>query len=388
MSAVLSRREFLAVTTTALGGLLASLSLPRVAQGASAGAQLGVFVRIEPDGRIAIGARGCEIGQGVRTSLPMLIAEELDVAWSQVTVEQLPYGLVPSDQPPGIAAKYGPQGAGGSTSIPEAWIPLRQAGAGVRWMLVQAAAQEWSADAAALRTAEGRVVHPDGRALSYGSLAARAAALTPPKEDLPLKDPKQFRIIGQPARVADARAIVTGAAAYGLDARLPNALVAVIARCPWFDGDIASLDDAAARRIPGVRNVVRIAGPKAGAAIDRNLAAGVAVVADDLWTALKARDALVVKWTRGPWANDSTPALKARAKAALDAGDRAEGLAVARTDGDIAVARAGAAKVSRHAIRSRCSRTRHSSPRTRSSTCVRTARFSSLHCRARAVRRG
>jgi isoquinoline 1-oxidoreductase subunit beta len=346
VSAVLSRREFLAVTTTAMGGLLASLTLPQVARAAApGGAQLGVFVRIEPDGRVAIGARGCEIGQGVRTSLPMLIAEELDVAWSQVTVEQLAYGLVPSDQPPGIAPKYGPQGAGGSTSIPDGWTPLRQAGAGVRWMLVQAAAQEWGVDAASLRTSEGRVLHPDGRSLSYGSLAARAATLAPPKEDLPLKDPKQFRIIGRPARVADARAIVTGAAPYGLDSRMPKALVAVIARCPWFDGDVASVDDAAARRIAGVRNVVRIPAPQPDAVLDRNLAAGVAVVADDLWTALKARDALVVQWKRGPWATDSSEALTRRAHAAVDAGERATGLAVARSDGDFAAARAGAARI-------------------------------------------
>jgi isoquinoline 1-oxidoreductase subunit beta len=347
VNAVLSRREFLAVSTTALGGLMATIAIPGRAQVASGTAvvQLGAFVRIDPDGRVVIGARGCEIGQGVRTSLPMLIAEELDVAWSQVVTEQLPYGLVPSDQPPGVAAKYGPQGAGGSTSIPEAWTPLRQAGAAVRWMLVQAAAQEWNADAATLRTDAGRVLHPDGRALTYGELGRRASTLTPPQQDLPLKDSRQFRIIGRSTGVADARAIVTGRAGYGLDGHLPKALTAVIARCPWFDGEVESVDDAAARRIPGVRAIVRIPGPKPGAAIDRNLAAGVAVIASDLWTALRARDALIVKWKPGPWAGDSTEALARRAHAAVDAGERAEGLAVARTDGDFAAARASAAKV-------------------------------------------
>jgi isoquinoline 1-oxidoreductase subunit beta len=349
VNAVLSRREFLAVTTTAAGGLMASLTLPAGGETPrlSAIAQLGVFVRIDPDpkGRVVIGARGCEIGQGVRTSLPMLIAEELDVAWSQVTVEQLPYGLLPSDQPPGVTAKYGPQGAGGSTSIPEAWTPLRQAGAAVRWMLIQAAAKRWSADAASLRTDQGRVLHPDGRALTYGELAYQAATLTPPKQDLPLKDPKEFRIIGRATGVADARAIVTGRAAYGLDGSWARALTAVIARCPWFDGDIESVDDTATRRIPGVRAVVRIPAPKRDAAIDRNLAAGVAVVADDFWTALKGRDALVVKWRPGPWAADSTEALAKRAHALVDAGDRAQGLAVARSDGDLASARSAAAKV-------------------------------------------
>ncbi|HSC06244.1 MAG TPA: molybdopterin cofactor-binding domain-containing protein, partial [Steroidobacteraceae bacterium] len=118
MSAVLSRRTFLQVSSTALGGLLVGAHWPALAAQRAAGpVELGAFVRVEPDGRIVIGARGCEIGQGVKTSLPMLIAEELDVAWSQVEVEQLPYGIVASPEPPGLASKYGPQGAGGSTSI-------------------------------------------------------------------------------------------------------------------------------------------------------------------------------------------------------------------------------------------------------------------------------
>jgi isoquinoline 1-oxidoreductase subunit beta len=348
VSTVLSRREFLAVTTTALGGMLASLRVPAAQQGPNlpaAPVELGVFVRIEPDGAIVIGARGCEIGQGVRTSLPMLIAEELDVPWSRVTVEQLPYGLIASDKPPGVAAKYGPQGAGGSTSIPDAWTSLRQAGARVRWMLVQAAAQQWSAAAGSLRTSEARVLHPDGRALTYAELAPRAAALPPPTGDVPLKDPKEFRVIGRPTRVADGRAIVTGTAEYGIDGYLPNALTAVIARCPYFDGDIASLDDAAARRVPGVRNVVRIAGPKAEGLLDRNLAAGVAVLADDLWSAMKGRDALAIKWTPGRWAGDSTAALARRANAALHTTEGAAKVSIARSDGDFAAARAAAAQV-------------------------------------------
>lgn len=350
MNAALSRREFLQISTTTLGGFLATLGVPGIAHAQAAhagrvgGAELGAFVRIEPDGRIVIGARGCEIGQGVRTSLPMLIAEELDVSWSRVTVEQLPYGLIASDKPPGIASKYGPQGAGGSTSIPDAWEPLRQAGARVRWMLVQAAAQEWKADAATLSTGDARVLHPDGRALSYAQLAARAAKVVPPSEELPLKSAKRFQVIGRPVQVADGRDIVTGVAAYGLDAYLPNALTAVIARCPYFDGAVASVDDAAARRIPGVRNVIVLTAPKPDAALDRNLAAGVAVVADDLWSALKGRDALVIQWTRGPWAKDSTGALERRAHAALDVPLPADSPGIARRDGDFAAARASAAR--------------------------------------------
>jgi isoquinoline 1-oxidoreductase beta subunit len=353
MSVALSRRGFLQVATSALGGLAAIVRLPAgwAAEDADAAAsasgtasELGAFVRVEPDGRIVIGARGCEIGQGVRTSLPMLIAEELDADWSQCVIEQLPYGLVASDKPPGVEAKYGPQGAGGSTSIPEAWTTLRQAGARVRWMLVQAAGQEWGADPASLRTRSARVLHPDGRALSYAQLAASAAKLKPPSEDVPLKEPGEFRLIGRPVRVTDARDIVTGRAEYGLDAAQAGALTAIIARCPWFDGELASYDDGATRRVPGVRGVFPIEGPKTGAPIDRNLAPGVAVVADDLWSALQGREALVLRWSKGPFATDSTEALERRANAALDAA-MPQGLEVARNDGDFEAARRVATRV-------------------------------------------
>src|SRR3984893_15351017 len=138
----LPRPDFLSVSMTAAGALMVSLHWPRVARAQPAGGRsLGAFVRIETDGRIVIGARGCEIGQGVKTSLPMLIAEELDVPWSAVTVEQLPYGLVASHDPPGFTSRYGPQGAGGSTNIPDGWKDLRQAGARGRWLLLLAGAQ-------------------------------------------------------------------------------------------------------------------------------------------------------------------------------------------------------------------------------------------------------
>ena len=149
-----SRRGFLKTSVTAAGGLmLAWHPLPAVfaANSAQSGpAALGYFVRIEPDGTTVIGARGCEIGQGVKTSLPMLIAEELDADWSKVRVEQMAYGLVPSNEEQGVAAKYGPQGAGGSTSVSDAWADLRQAGARARAMLVRAAAERWQADVATL----------------------------------------------------------------------------------------------------------------------------------------------------------------------------------------------------------------------------------------------
>jgi len=227
MSAVagapLSRRDFLRVSVSAAGGLAVSLAWPPLAKAEEAmepklppavSQPLGAFVRIEPDGRIVIGARGCEIGQGVRTSLPMLIAEELDVPWSAVTVEQLDYGLEESGTPAKLVSRYGPQGAGGSTSVRDGFTELRLVGARARWLLIQAAAEEWRVPAEQLRTEDAQVVHPDGRTLRYAQLARRAASLAPPAGKVLLKDKGAYRIIGQRVRVVDGRDIVTGTARY------------------------------------------------------------------------------------------------------------------------------------------------------------------------------
>jgi isoquinoline 1-oxidoreductase subunit beta len=347
--APLSRRDFLRVSVSAAGGLAVVLAWPHRGAAEEAMAMklppavsepLGAFVRIEPDGRIVIGARGCEIGQGVRTSLPMLIAEELDVPWSAVTVEQLDYGLAESGTPPTLVSRYGPQGAGGSTSIRDGFDELRQVGARARWLLIQAAAAEWQVSPETLRTQDAQVVHPDGRALRYSDLARRAATLAPPAGKLPLKEKGGYRVIGQRVRIVDGRDIVTGAAHYGIDAAVPGVLTAVIARCPYFDGAVAEVDDSDARRIPGVRQVLTLEGPRPGASIDRNLAAGVAVVAEDFWSAQCGRQALRLKWTPGPGAQDSSSALEQRALAAF-----AERGKIARQDGDFAAARRSAARV-------------------------------------------
>lgn len=343
----LNRRSFLVVSATAVGGLLVACQrapLPRDA-GAKAdvepppGLALGLFVRIDADGGTVIGARGPEIGQGVKTSLPMLVAEEFDADWSKVRVEQLPLGLVATDEEPGVTWKYGPQGAGGSTSIPDGWADLRQVGAKVRWLLVQAAAAQWSADAASLATRDGQVVHPDGRTLGYGALAGAASKLSPPEEDLPLKSADAYRIVGTPTRTVDAEDIVTGRARYGLDETLPDALVAVVARCPYFEGGLESFDARDARAVPGVRGVVTLPGPKGGEPISRNLATGVAVLADDTWAAIKARRLLKIRWKPGPHARESTAALDEQCARLL----RGDGRRV-RDDGDFDAARRRAAR--------------------------------------------
>jgi isoquinoline 1-oxidoreductase beta subunit len=343
------RRRFLAVSLTASGALLLGLraaraeppppDLPLALIGDDL-TELGPFLRIERDNRIVIGARGCEIGQGVFTSLPMLIAEELDVDWNQVQVVQLPYGYVETDKGP--SNRYGAQDAGGSTSITDGWKDLRQAGATARWLLLQAAAKEWNLPAGQLRTASGAVIAPDGRTLTYGALAASAAAIAPPEQPVALKAPEQYRIIGQPTRTADAREIVTGRSRFGIDAYGPDALVAVIARCPYLDGTLDTFDDSEARKVAGVIDVVAIPGPAPNTPFSGVLAAGVAVIAQHTWAALQGRERLKINWKPGPWAKESSAALAAAAHAALDKNE--DGIAV-RSDGDLALARKQARQV-------------------------------------------
>src|SRR4030095_16152865 len=223
---------------------------------------IGLFVRIEKDGTTFIGARSPEIGQGVKTSLPMIIAEEMDADWSKVRVEQLPFGIVRAADGT-FTWKYGEQGAGGSTNIPDAWADLRHAGARVRQVLLAAAAKRWNVPVTELHTEPGIVKHADGRSISYGELAPLAATLPLPTEQPPLKDPKQWRILGTRTRVVDTEDIVTGRARYGLAAR--------------------------ARELPGVRDAIALPGRKRGEPIPLNLAPGVAVIAENTWAALQGQ---------------------------------------------------------------------------------------------------
>ena len=342
------RRRFLQVSLTAAGALLVAPRLraepqpnvPPELLGDDLTA-VGPFVRVERDNRIIIGAPACEVGQGVFTDLPMLVAEELDVDWAQVRVVQLPYGYVDGDGA-GAASLYGAQGVAAAGSA--AHRHLREAGASARWLLVQAAAREWKLPAEQLRTQAGEVLAPDGRKLTYGALARSASAIAPPDKAPPLKKADAFAIVGKPTATADAREIVTGRRLYGIDAYAANALVAVIARCPFPGGTLASFDDGKARKVAGVVDVIEL--PKSA---DAPLPAGVAVLAEHTWAALQGRDALVVEWKAADAdaEPESSAALVGRAHSVLDAGD---GGLVVRSDGEAAKLRKQPA---RHRLESR-----------------------------------
>ena len=338
----IDRRQFLKCGLSAAGGMLLGITLPGIdarraqASGETGGANLGFFLQIERDGAVIIGSPQPEMGQGVKTSLPMLIAEELDVAWDQVRVEQMPLGLK-LDEEGKLAWLHVGQGAGGSTSISLAWQPLREAGATARRQLIQAAAQRWGVPAKECTTTPGRVQHTgSGRSFGYGELAAEAAAIPVPVEPPVLKSRDQYRIIGQPTPVVDARDIVTGAAVYGIDASLPGQVYAVVARCPWLDGTVQSVDDTAARKVPGVLDVVPMEGPAPGEPYTV-LASGVAVVADSTWAAMRGRKALDIRWHHGPHSDESTASLRGQMERALEG----EGQVVL-DDGDFPAAMAAA----------------------------------------------
>ncbi len=313
----LSRRQFMQLSIAASGGLMLSIQLPSLAAAdKTALTNPWLYINIAPDNAITIGARGAEIGQGVKTSLPMLVAEELDIPWSAVKVVQLPYVAITIDD--GHTSKFGRQSAGGSTSIPGGYQELRTVGAVARQLLVDTAAHRWSAKASELTTKDCAVHHPDGRSFSYGELANEAAQRELPADAPKLKDPEDFSIIGHPTLTADGLDIVTGRGYYGIDAMVPGALVAVVARCPYFGGDLKSVNAKAAKKIPGVRHIVELPAPDPVKGISGHMAAGVAVVADDTWAAIKGRDALKIRWEKGPWGDDSTDELAKRASTALE----------------------------------------------------------------------
>ena len=320
-----SRREFVSVLTAAGGSLLLGYRVgegQRVASVASApGFAPNAFIRIAPDGSITLFMPQAEMGQGTHTSMSMLLAEELEVTPEQVRLEHAP----PDDK---LYANplFGEQITGASSSIRMFYEPLRRAGATARAMLIAAAAASWNVHAASCRAREGVVTHtPTGRTLSYGALAAKAATVPVP-DKITLKDPKDFTLIGTPAKRPDTPSKVNGTAQYGIDVRLPGMLIATVAASPVLGGKVAGLDDEKAKAVPGVRQIVR-------------LDDAVAVAADHMWAAKQGSAALEIRWEDGPNAKVSTAdVVEGLAKASETAG------VTARKDGDPASALAGAAK--------------------------------------------
>ena len=278
----LSRRTFVKITGLVGTGLVLGVGYKVVsgpgAPPSDAAFAPNPFLRIDTDGSITVIVGKAEMGQGVATSLPMLVAEELEVPFERVAFE-----FAPAHPAYGVA--MGMQVTGGSTSTVETWESMREAGATAREMLRVAAAAEWGVTAQEVVMRDAQAHHPDGATLDYGALAAAAAAVAVPK-DVPLKDASQFRIIGLPQNRLDVPQKTTGAAVFGLDAGPPDARIAVIARSPVFGGRLRSFDPAAALAVPGVHSVVELSN-------------GVAVVADGYWPAQKGRSALVIDWDEG-----------------------------------------------------------------------------------------
>ena len=243
------------------------------------------FIRIGSDGSVTLTMPYVEMGQGTYTSIPMLIAEELEVALSQVRLEHAP----PDEKRYGNPLFGGVQGTGGSSAIRAVWEPLRQAGATARVMLIAAAAKRWKVEPSSCHAERGEVVHKTSeRRIGYGALAGDAAQLPIP-EKVALKRPEEFKLIGTPAKRLDAPSKVNGTAIYGIDVKLPGLKIATLAQSPVFGGRLKSVDDAAAKAVKGVRQIVR-------------LDDAVAVVADHMGAAKKGLAALVIQWDDGPHA--------------------------------------------------------------------------------------
>jgi len=337
---MIGRRAFLRASAMAGGGMILALHTEAAeelvgwasgAQGQPAAPVLrpDAFIRITADGIVTITAKNPEEGQGVKTMLPMLIAEELDVDWKDVRIEQADVSF----------AKYGLQVAGGSTATPNNWIPMRQVGAAGRQMLIAAAAQSWGMPEAECTTASGRVLHAGGkRSAGYGELASKAAELTPPAlESVKMKDPKDYRIIGQPTRNVDVESIVRGKPLYGIDVKVPGMLYAVYEKCPVFGCRVLSANVEEVQKLPGVRHVLVAEG---GSDLT-GLVGGVAIVADTWWAAKSARTKLNVKWADGAVSQQSSEGF---AKQAAELSRQAPARML-RTDGDVEAAFGKASKV-------------------------------------------
>src|SRR5712692_5404173 len=283
-------------------------------------ASLNAWVRIAQDNTVTILIDKSEMGQGVVTSLAMLLAEELEFDWKKVKTEFAPAA------PAYFNPLFGVQGTGGSTSVRASWGPLTKAGAAAREMLITAAAQQWYVEPSACHVENGAMVHGStGKRLGYGALVERAAKLPVPANPA-LKDPKNYKYIGKPTKRLDTPSKLNGKAGFGIDVRVPNIQHAVVARCPVFGGKLKSFDDSKAKSVSGVKQVLQIS-------------TGVAVVADNTWSAMEGRRALQITWDEGANAANSSDAIRQLYLAAAEKPG-----AIARKDGDADAALANVAK--------------------------------------------
>jgi isoquinoline 1-oxidoreductase beta subunit len=324
-SEVMLRRDFLKRSAASGAALVIGFYLPGKFEALAATpppepVAANAWVRIAPDDTVTILIDKSEMGQGIVTSLAMLLAEELEFDWKKVKTEFAPAA------PVYFNPIFGVQGTGGSTSVRASWGPLTKAGAAAREMLIAVAAQQWYVEPSACHVETGAVVHSaTGKRLGYGSLVERAAKLTVPANPV-VKDPKNYKYIGKPTKRLDTPSKVNGKAEFGIDVRLPNIQHAVVARCPVFGGKVKNFDDSKAKTVRGVKQVLQIS-------------SGVAVVADNTWSAMEGRRALQITWDEGPSVANSSEAIR---KLYLAAAEKPG--AIARKDGDADAALASAAK--------------------------------------------
>jgi len=326
---VTTRRAFL--KTGAAGGAALVVgfrfsidALAQEAQEKKKPSPFDAWIHIDKSGTVTLITAKSEMGQGALTAMPMILAEELEVDWNGVRVEQAPTDPSIYDH-----------GTGGSGSVAGSWLPLRQAGAAAREMLVRAAATAWNVEPATCRAEKGFIVHgPRRRRLAYGELVEAASKLPIPDfNKVPLKNPDDFHIVGQSIARTDIPSKVDGSARFGIDVRVPGLLYAVVARCPTFGGKAARFDATKAKAIAGVRHVLEIPAVGAGA----HTAGGIAVVADSTWAAMQGRQALQIDWDHGPHASESSQTLRQASETIA-----AQPGKVVRNEGDAAAALVGA----------------------------------------------
>ena len=323
----LARREFLKTATALSGGLCIAAYVPELAAGAREQAAAGpgvfapnAFLRIAPDDTITVIVNHSEMGQGIYTSLPMLLNEELQADWSKIRVEAAPV------DPAYNHTVFGVQMTGGSTTTPSEWERFRKMGAMARIMLLQAAAEKWNVPAANCHVQNGAVIHAEsGKKVSYGSLAQAASQVKPPA-DIPLKDPQKFTLIGKSVKRLDTPSKVNGTAQFGLDVRLPGMIYAVVARPPVFGGKVVNVDSSETLKVPGVQTVQQIP-------------SGVAVIAARFWAAKLGRDKLKITWDHGANAALSTSKMTEEFSQASAAAGK-----IAKKTGDPQAALSSAAK--------------------------------------------